>query len=97
MHNPDDSAVFAYYIRSIENSPDLQCLDQTYCRAVDYIFAKRKTGALPTEQIQALTAVFDHLYQQRLNQLRMHGTDLVRSSGAESSLARSLCSGQGSG
>ena len=72
MHNTDVSAMLAYYIRSIEDAPDLQCLNQNFSLAGDYVSATQEAGALPSEQIQALTAVFDHLYQQGLVRLRTY-------------------------
>lgn len=64
--------MLAYYIRGIEDAPDLQRLDQRFCRAGDYVAAAQEVGALPAAQIQALVAVFDHLYQQGLIRLRAH-------------------------
>lgn len=72
MCNLDASVTLAYYIRSIEDAPDIRCLDQHYCQARDYISAIQETDALPTAQIQSLNAVFAYLYRQGLIRLRAH-------------------------
>lgn len=80
MHNTDVSAMFAYYIRNIEDASDRQYLDRYFCRAGEYLCATQEAGALPAEQVQALIAVFDHLYQQGLIRLQARGTDSISSS-----------------
>ncbi len=76
MHNTDVSAMLAYHIRSIEDAPDLQCLDQCFCRAGDYVFATQEVGALPAAKFRALIALFDHLYQLGLIRLQPHCDEL---------------------
>ena len=72
MNNVEISAMLAYYVRSIEGAADLQCLDQYFCRAGDYISSTQEAEALPAAQIQALVALFDHLYQQSFIRPQAH-------------------------
>jgi len=68
-HKTSVSATLARYIKDMEDAPDAQRLELHFCRAGAYIAAARDMEALPSEQINALLAVFDHLYRRGLMQL----------------------------
>lgn len=69
IHKTNVSVTLARYIKDMEDAPDAQRLELHFCRAGAYISAARDMEALPSEQINALLAVFDHLYRRGLARL----------------------------
>lgn len=69
VHKTNVSSTLARYIKEMEDAADVQLLELHFCRAGAYIAAARDMEALPSEQINALLAVFDHLYRHGLIRL----------------------------
>lgn len=69
IHKTNISSTLARYIKDMEEAPDVQRLELHFCRGGAYIAAARDMEALPSVQINALLAVFDHLYRRGLVRL----------------------------